>query len=165
MLIKKEEVKNMRDEKGITMSTLIITVIILTLLAGIIVTTGQSGKELVRETENDIKAVELSNIQNAVLEDYIKYKKTNNDDGIVGNELSYSDARKKIHSVSKDIELKARQSTNNIEKYYLLEPEDVDKLGIKGVEDTYVVNYSTGEVANVSSKKDNKGHPLYIYAK
>ena len=51
-------------------------------------------------------------------------------------------------------------------EYKRLNKTDLENLGVIGEEDnTYIVNYSTGEVINETVKTTNNGKALYIYAK
>ena len=46
--------------------------------------------------------------------------------------------------------------------YYELSSDDLKQFGIDKAEDTYIVNYKTGEVFNTSEKTTGDGSPLYL---
>ena len=45
--------------------------------------------------------------------------------------------------------------------YYKIDSEILEKLGITGSEQQYIINYSTGEVFNYKTKKTSNGELLY----
>ena len=50
-------------------------------------------------------------------------------------------------------------------EYKELNKNDLEKLGITGEENTFIVNYKTGEVINKTVRVTNLNEPLYIYSK
>ena len=50
-------------------------------------------------------------------------------------------------------------------EYKKLSTTDLENLGITKEEDTFIVNYKTGEVINASIKVTKSGKALYIYSK
>ena len=50
-------------------------------------------------------------------------------------------------------------------EYKKLSKDDLEKLGITGEEDTFIVNYNTGEVINETLKVTKSEKALYIYSK
>ena len=56
------------------------------------------------------------------------------------------------------------------EKYVMslikeINKSDLEKLGITGEEDTFIVNYKTGEVINKTARVTNLNKALYVYSK
>ena len=159
---KKEIVK----EKGITLIALIITVIILAILAG--VTISFSRKDIGNSTESS-QLSELGIIQNAVLQKKIKVDLTG--ETYPGQKIT--DLSINLDELIEDINYKkafgevsiSRKDTND-ENYYLISEANgaCKELGIKNVEDEYIVNYETGEVINYTLRITANGKPLYIYA-
>ena len=113
-------------------------------------------------------------VQQAVLENYTKYKTTNNDIYILGNQVSYSDMQTLISEINsknttgENITLKVSDYTSGALDisiyYYELSQEDLEKMGISDTDETYIVNFSTGEVINKTLKVTGSGKPLYTHA-
>ena len=137
--------------KGITLIALVITIIVLLIIAGITITGSITG---VDEANTNKLLTELDMVQHAVLERYTKYSLTKDEDLLVGTQTSslpsIGDNNWQIQSPSKPYEY-----------YYTLVPEDLNMLGITNTEDTYIVNYSTGEVYNNTTKTTVSGDILY----
>lgn len=139
------------ENKGITLIALTITIVILLIIAGITITGSITG---VDESKTNKLLTELDMVQHAVLERYTKYSLTKDEDLLVGTQTSslpsIGDNNWQIQSPSKPYEY-----------YYTLVPEDLNMLGITNTEDTYIVNYSTGEVYNNTTKTTVSGDILY----
>ena len=58
-------------------------------------------------------------------------------------------------------QIQKQDSSKPYKFYYTLTPDDFIKLGITEVNDTYIVNYSTGEVYNNTTKTTVSGDILY----
>lgn len=157
----------MKSEKGITLMVLAITVIILLIITGVGVGASVGLKGNIKQSKNQILETELYQVQQAVLETYIKYKQTNNTKNLIGNKIEYSEASNYLQGIDTSLNLKA---TNYDDKetvepdlcYYILEQADLEKLRLNNSDDVYVVNYSTGEVFNYTVKKTEEGKVLYI---
>ena len=154
-------------EKGITLVALVITIIILVIITG--VTIGATGlKGNIKLTKSNLAIAELSEVQQAVLETYIKYKQTHNKNNIVGTGITYNEATQYANEISNSINLTSSGydlDSDEFEKfYYMLTPQDLEKIGINGCENTYIVNYYTGEVLNYTLKQTSDGQVLYINA-
>lgn len=146
----------MKNEKGITLIVLVITIIVLLIIVGISI---GSGKEEIKDAKKNKLLSELDMVQHAILERYTKYSLTKDQNLLVGNvldETSLIEIEKKM-----GIEL---QDEEHPENYYKLTKEELKQLGIKNTEDTYIVNYKTGEVINETSQKTYDNKPLYKYS-
>ena len=148
------EVKN---QKGITLISLVITIIVLLIIAGISL---QGVKVDKKETENNKLKTELDMVQHAVLERYTKYSLTKDTDLLVGTKIDNIQEK----SAEVDWKIKTPEASKPEEKYYELTPQELSALGLKNSEDTYIVNYKTGEVFNESKQKTSEGTLLYTYA-
>lgn len=150
---------NIRKNNGITIITLVITIIILLIIAGISITGTIKGKE---ETEQSTQIYELNVIQHAILERYTKAQLTKEE--LPGTKIEKSEVQSiidEINTISNgNINLKGSES-----EYKRLTALDLEKLGVTEENDTYIVNYVTGEVINETKKVTELGTPLYIYAK
>ena len=145
------------NNKGITIIALIITIIVLLIIASISINASLQGVE---QTQENQLISELKMVQHAVLERYTKYSLTKDESLLVGEKL---DTLPEIPGNDQSWQMEP-QSDNPESRYYKLAPSDLNKLGIDKVEDTYVVNYKTGEVFNETIKKTDGGKALYVYA-
>lgn len=156
----------MKKEKGITLVALVVTIIILLILAGIGISSSTGINGNIQTAKTNIALAELSEVQQIVLETYIKYNQTKNEENIVGTALTYSEATSYASEVSSSISLLAEEydltSADITEVYYELSTSDLATLGIEEAEDTYIVNYSTGEVFNYTLKETADGQVLYV---
>lgn len=149
---------NIRKNNGITLVVLVITIIFILIIAGISI--GGTLKE--HEKANDIAHIsELNMVQHAILERYTKTKLTQ--DSLPGSDVSVSDVQSIVNEINllsgENIQLKGTQ-------YKRLSKEDLNEIGIKYEDDSFIVNYRTGEVINETLKvtpKSNKA--LYVYSK
>lgn len=162
--------KNLKNEKGITLAALTITIILLFIIASV---GTYSGIEALRSANEESQISELGMLQHVVLENYSKYLITHNiEKYIVGKPLSYSEVKTIINEIDSSISLKVNDydneeetETKKVKTYYLLENTHLEKISINQVESgEYIVNYKTGEVINKSVKKTRSGKPLYTYA-
>lgn len=148
---------NIRENKGITLVALVITVVLLLIISGISITGTLRGNE---ETEEATQITELNMIQHAILERYTKAQLTKETlPGTVIEKAQVQTIIEEINSASgESINLKGTE-------YRELSTSDLEKLGITDEKDTFIVNYKTGEVINTSTKVTKSGKALYIYSK
>lgn len=151
----------MKENKGITLISLIVTLIVMFIIASITVATIKKDNNTVKETKSSIKLYELNQIQQTVFENYVKYMQTQNEDYLVGTQCT-STAELSQYESEVNIEFKDTEGEGYKNYYYLQNDEDLNKLGITGTEDKYIVNYKTGEVFNYTTKKTSTGEVLYI---
>lgn len=148
---------NIRKNKGITLITLVITVVLLLIISGISITGTLRGHE---ETEDVSQISELNMIQHVILERYTKAQLTK--ETLPGIQIDIKEVQsiiEEIKSISgEDISLKGTE-------YKQLSTADLENLGVTKEDDTFIVNYKTGEVINASKKVTKSGKALYIYAK
>lgn len=156
----------LRENKGITLIALVITIIVLLILAGI---TLRGGNESVKTTRSNKLLTELDMVQHACLERYTEYKLTLNDALLVGESVSsaeYSEVR--TLASKKGVTLPAEPEGT----YYKLDPNSsagkgaLQSLGITNIEDVYIVNYSKGSVMNYTTQETPKvieGASKYLY--
>lgn len=150
----------LKENRGITIISLVVTIIVLLILAGVTVNGVIQG---IDETEENKLLSELSMVQHAISERYTKYKLTKDKDILVGTRIQTST----LEDVPNTIIWKVTQfdETNNPEKeYYRISNADLKKLGLSSNDATnssYIINYSTGEVYNEISKTTKSGKVLY----
>lgn len=148
---------NTRENKGITLVALVITVIILLIISGISITGTMRDQ---KQAEANTQIVELNMIQHAILERYTKAQLTKEE--LPGTIIEKTE----VQTVIDEINSKSGGSiTLKGTEYKQLEKTDLEKLGITGKEDIYIVNYKTGEVINKTQKVTKTGVALYIYSK
>lgn len=163
------------NEKGITLMTLVITIIVLLIIAGVSL---NFSKDSIKEARENTALTELNMVQHAILEKYTKAK-VMKDESILPSAGVFNDVASSLSSSSKytsitdlvsyinskntdeDITLKDTEYSN----YVLLQQNELKQLGITKTEDEYVVNYQTGEVFNITQEVTKSGKALYIYAK
>lgn len=142
---------------GITLVVLVITIVVLIIITGVSITGTIRGKD---ETEEAKLFSELNMVQHAVLERYTKSQLTK--ETLPGTTMLMSEVQLIIDDINsstgENIQLKGKEAD-----YKKLEQSDLEKLGITG-EDTYIVNYNTGEVINETIKVTKAGKALYIYS-
>lgn len=148
---------NIRKNKGITLITLVITVVLLLIISGISITGTLRGHE---ETEDVSQISELNMIQHVILERYTKAQLTK--ETLPGTKMDISEVQKIIDEINnnsgENINLKGTE-------YKQLSTADLENLGVTKEDDTFIVNYKTGEVINASKKVTKSGKALYIYSK
>lgn len=148
---------DIRKNGGITLITLVIAVVLLLIISGISITGTLRGHE---ETEEASQISELNMIQHAILERYTKAQLTK--ETLPGTTMDIGEVQsiiEEINSISdEDITLKGKE-------YKQLSTTDLENLGITKEEDTFIVNYKTGEVINASKKVTKSRKALYIYSK
>ena len=148
---------NIRKNQGITLIVLVITIIVLLIIVGVSITGTLRGHE---ETEEATQISELNMIQHAIFERYTKAQLKK--ETLPGTQIDITEVQSiidEIRSISgEDITLKGTE-------YKQLSTADLENLGVTKEDDTFIVNYKTGEVINASKKITKSGKALYIYAK
>lgn len=151
----------MKENKGITLISLIVTLIVMSIIATITVTTMKKDNNTVNETKSSMKEYELHQIQQTVFENYIKYIQTKNEEYLVGTQCTNVSQLTQYEN-ELDISFKDTAGEGYKNYYYLDNDEALNKLGITGTKDRFIVNYKTGEVFNYTAKKNKTGEVLYI---
>ena len=158
---------NLKNEKGITLIALVVTIVVLLILAGITI---NIGTQSIKDSREDALLSELGMVQNAVLQRKTKADLTTNE-AYPGDKIDIATVNSVIAEINsqqteEDIELKDN-SEGKESNYYLLTTSNngLNNLGITNSESEYIVNYETGEVINYTVKVTESGKPLYIYAR
>ena len=150
----------MKENKGITLIALTITIIVTIILSSIIFTTAKKSNTTVKQARISTKIYELQQVQQVVIENYIKYKQIGNEEYLVGTKCNSQDV---LNAYMEELGIEFKST---YEDYYILDSNDkLKKLGIENSEDYYIVNYKTGEVFNYTAKKTEDGNVLYINGK
>lgn len=151
----------MKKNEGITLVSLVITIIIMLMLAGIGVTTAYTSINGVRD---DKLKTELGVIRQATLEQYTLAQAVNQTKTLATEPQVSFWIGEKITDKNEItfISLSEYNPQYQEEFYYRLNPENLRKIGIKDAKYTYIVNYSTGEVYNETQKTTSDHQQLYL---
>ena len=165
--MKKLDKKVLKNEKGITLLALVITMIILMILVGITINIGKNG---ITESREDTMLSELGIVQNAILQRKTKADLTGENypgETITEANINLEETIEEINNNRTSGEEEISRKDRDDSHYYFLSTENggLEELGITNSEDAYIVNYETGEVINYTTKLTGTGKPLYIYAK
>lgn len=135
----------MKKNKGITIISLIVTIIILIILAGTTITITTN---IIPSSKDSKYISELNIVQHAVFEQYTKYNLLKNDELLVGDKVEES----KIREIAEEFGITLVQIPDGYTAidYYRLDKATLLDLGISNTEDEYIVNYTTGEVINIT---------------
>lgn len=154
----------MKNQKGITLMSLVITIIVILILASIGTYTGINN---VKESRDSAVKTELQFVQQAVLQKYAKYNLTGDKSILPGNSYAdFTELNEIIGQIEEKTEVTIELKDDDANNYYLLDINSLQELGITNTEDEYIVNYTTGEVINKSRLSTSKSkEPLYIYGR
>lgn len=150
-------------EKGITLVTLIITLVVMLIIAG--ATIGISSNVIEKAEEKKLEE-ELTIVNNAIMEGYTNYLRTKNNRYLVGEKITDSQATEIANNIGitlVTIPTNIKEQDTNLSAYYRVIPTDLESIGIEDAQDSYIVNYLTGEVINET--KANTGEKLYMYSR
>lgn len=158
--------KLLSNQNGITLTALVITIIVLLILTTIGIGVSGSVKRNIAESKDAVALSDLSFVQQAVMETYIKYKQTGNENILIGTIVENSVAQEELTKIDNTLILKKAESSTSEEKYYKLQKTELESIGVSNTDDDeYIVNYSTGEVFNITQRKTGLGNILYKYAR
>lgn len=137
------------SEKGITLTTLVITIIVIAIIASVSVYVGT----------DIIKQANLQNINTNMMLIQAKVK-TISEQAKFNKDTSNYKGKKLIEVVGnrKIDELVSNNIIEDQEKYYLLSQDDLNEMGFEKIqiEDGYIVNYDTNEIIYVKGFDANK---------
>lgn len=148
-----------KNQDGITIVSLMITIIVLLIIAGIGIGFGTSS---INQAADSKLTSDLMIVQHAVLEQYGKYKTTKDVGYLVGNKVEKSSVESLASQMGVNLVNIPDTYTNN--DYYRLDKASLIQLGIQESSDEYIINYLSGEVINVTKMKTSSGAPLYVKA-
>ncbi len=146
------------NQKGITVVSLLITVIVLIILSGIGI---KIGTDSIKASRDGKLASELSMVQHAVLEQYTKYQTTKDITYLVGNKVKQEEMTQIAKNLNITLVNIPQKYTNK--DYYRLDKASLLQIGIENTDDEYIVNYVSGEVINMTQKTTNNT-ALYVRA-
>ena len=141
-----------KNQKGLTLISLIVMIVVLLILAVVTYKTVNINQE---EAKGHTLESEIKMVQNAVLQRKTEADLTRTSyDDLPGENIS----KEEVQQIMSDNVLKGEDG-----EYKSLTPDTIQELGISSTEDTYIVNYRTGEVIN-QSKYGKFDVNLYLYA-
>lgn len=146
-------------QQGITMVSLVITIIVLVIVSGIGITVGTSS---MKSSKDSKLTQELVMVQHAVLEQYAKYKTTKDRNYLVGNKMELQEIQKIAQELG--ITLVTIPPKYSNQDYYRLDKASLLEIGIQDTNDEYIVNYVSGEVINITKKVTTNQEALYVKA-
>lgn len=148
-----------KTQKGITLVSLVITIIILLIISSIGVNLGING---INNTKDSKLEAELNMVQHAILEQYTKYKTTRDVVYLVGNKMT----EEQLNGITEElgITLVNIPNTYSNKEYYKLDKASLKEIGIQDTNDEYIINYISGEVINITKKRLSDNTPLYTKA-
>ncbi len=158
----------MREEKGITLIALVITIIILSIVAGIGIGVMNGMGRDIRESKSAIAVTDLKKVQQLVLETYTKYMQGKNTRLLKGEQIDYNTAKNIANEFGVELRQEEYNSSDDaINFYYKLTQYNLREMGMNNVnkDAQYIVNYKTGEVFDNLGKKTITGDVLYVYGK
>lgn len=158
----------MKNDKGITLTALILTIVILSIIIGVSL---QFNYTSITEIRDNNQMAQLGIVRQAIVERYEQaaivnqIKKKSNPEYWIGqiiidfNNVNLPDKSTIVSNAS--IETFYGKKTNYSctypeDYYYRLDPQALSRIGITDAKDTYIVNYSTGEVYNEAKKTTNE---------
>lgn len=149
--------ESLKTKKGISMVTLVVTVVVLVILAGVSLTMGTNA---IKTSKDSKLTSELLMVQHAVLEQYTKYQTLRDISVLVGNKMELTD----IQNIAKDLGITLVSIPDNYSNkdYYRLDKASLLEIGIKDTDDEYIVNYVSGEVINITKKTTSDDNVLYV---
>lgn len=146
---------NIRKNNGITLVALVITIIVLIIIASISITGTLQDTD---ETKDNVAISELGIVQHAILERKTKAQLTKEE--LPGQSVTST----QLQQVIDEIEEKSGTTITlegNPEDYKLLDDEALQDLGMENYKSEYIVNYSTGEVIDITRQVTEDGTVLY----
>lgn len=147
-----------KEQDGITIISLVITVVVLIILSGIGI---KMGTDSIKSSKDNTLTAELLMVQHAVLEQYTKYQTTKDITYLVGNKV----AKEEMTQIAKDLNITLANIPQNYSNkdYYRLDKASLLEIGIENTDDEYIVNYISGEVINMTQKTTDNT-VLYVRA-
>lgn len=152
-----------KNQKGVTMIALIITIIVLLIIASISIGSALNSHETAAKNK---LLTEVGMVQHAALERYTQ-ESLMNSNILPGTPYSSMDEIKNdITELSSEEKLTNLLNNNQTPSdYYYLETADLEEMQITNTEDSYIINYKLGLAINVTTPKTALGKPVYVYAK
>ena len=150
------------ENKGITLVALIITMVVLLVIAGTAIYIGTGD---IDKAKDQILLSELNQVQHFVGEKYLNFLKFKIASDLPGTTVSSAELQALETELGITLVDIPETYTEAERRYYRLTPQALESLGIQKCENTYVVNYLTGETINETKLRTGSGEILYSYSK
>lgn len=152
----------MKNEKGITMAILAVTIIVLLVLLG---ATLDIGLNSLKETRSKRLELELEMVQQAAISEYTKAKQLGYTNEPTVRPPNFVGTKVEVANLPLNVSWQiTMEPSAEYMAYYQLNPTALEKLEILNSEFTYIVNYYTGEVYNKTRRATPNRELLYITA-
>lgn len=140
----------LKDNKGITLVAITVTIIVLLIIAAVGITGGRASIKMAKDNR---MITDLGMVYHAILERYSKYKLTLDEQMLPGTKIEYDEAE----AIAEQLDHLLPNEGN----YYRLQPSDLKNLGLSNAEHTYIVNYEKGIAFNETVKITSDGEYLF----
>ena len=150
---------NIKQKNGITLVSLIITIVIMGMLSAIALTVSTN----LTQKASDSKLIsDLEVIQQAILQQYSKYKLTKDNSNLLGIKCNLQE----VQDIATNLGINLVDIPDNYsnKEYYRLDMAALKHMKIDNITDEYIVNYISGEVINITVKRTSDNKPLYTKA-
>ena len=162
----------MKNQKGITLIALVVTIIVILIIASVSIYTGTSA---IQDSKDQANISEIKMLKQVILETYTKYMTTKDVNIIKGEPIYYADVQEVVNDINNDSDEIVTLKMFNYDSiyfsseipiyYFILNQDDLKQMGVTTSNNNiYIVNYYTGEVINKTVKVTDNGIPLYTYA-
>lgn len=151
-----------KNQKGVTMIALIITIIVLLIIASISIGSALNSHETAAKNK---LLTEVGMVQHAALERYTKQVTIGNEDFPGEEYTSKAEIEADIDKIKNDSKLSEILNNTTPEDYYFLDKNALKNLGVTVTEDSYIINYKLGIAINATVQVTEDGQPLYVYSK
>ena len=177
--------EKLKYAKGITIISLVMTIIVMIIIATISIKMGISS---INSTQDSAIETNLEMVQHAITQQYSKAmtldkldiesnitsnpgtsEDENKPNSFIGTPLKKEDLKEYVDKIPQAPDLinvdnsYEYDNTDYEDVYYLISDSELEKLGVDvGNGQEYIVNYSTGEVLDVTNKNYASGDPAYI---
>ena len=133
----------MKKTQGVSLITLVITIVVIIILAGISIYNGILKN--VTETENTMDYNEIFEVSEAVNQRALLHRLNANSYQLIGTTGDFS---VDIITYSGDTEIKKTELYSSSNGWYQITENDSPYLNLEKVRKTYLINYNTGEVVS-----------------
>ena len=151
-----------KENKGVTLVVLIITIILMIIIAGVAVYVGTSD---IDNAKDGLLISELNQINHFAGTCYLNYMRFKSTEEFYGTKLTAAEVSSLFNNLSIS-PITIPDTYNEDEKaYYRVTPALLETLGIEKCQNNYVINYITGETINETKLTTSDGTPLYLYSR
>lgn len=151
-----------KNQKGITIIALVITIIVLLIIASISIGSALNSHQLAAKNK---LLTEVEMVQHAALERYTKQVTLGNENFPGEEYTSKAEIEADIDKIKSDTKLSEILNNTTPGDYYFLDTTALKSLGVTDTEDSYIINYKLGIAINATVQLTEDGEPLYVYSK